>query len=77
MNHVVQSGGHVCLLCGGYADMGIIGPLANNEAVSILNDSYLSSNGIIILGNRDYFAYLIGELTIDEIYRGALENETI
>ena len=66
--HVINSGGNMCILCGGIADMGIIGPLNYIAPLSILNDSYILSNGVIVLGNLDYNLYLSGILSLTEIY---------
>ena len=66
--HVVNSGGNICILCGGFADMGIVGPLNLGVFLQVLNDSYILPNGVIVLGDRDYSLYILGRLSIDDIY---------
>ncbi len=64
--HATQSGTGDCILCGGSASGGFIGP--NGICQPILTDSYLYPNGIISLGNIDFNAYMNGLLTVEDIY---------
>ena len=65
---VTPSNPHYCILCGGYADLGGIGPLSTYEEVG--NDSRLAPNGVVILGDIDYELISSGELTIEQLLLG-------
>ena len=58
--HAVSSGSSRCLLCGGLADTGFIGPLSVTYRTE--NGSYILPNGVIVLDDRDIDAYLTGNL---------------
>lgn len=65
-SHIVQSGGNTCLLCGGYASGGPIGPLL--MPTNILTDSVLYPDGVISLGSSDYYSFVSGCLSVEDIY---------
>ena len=51
-----------CLLCGGPASMGFIGPLSLNNLPTTINGSYILPNGVVVLVDEDFDAYLDGTL---------------
>ena len=69
--HAISSGSYkagqryaVCLLCGGFAEMGFIQLNINSSSVNnvTLNGSFILPNGVIVLQNEDIEAYLNGTL---------------
>lgn len=68
--HAVASGGNTCLLCGGPAFGGIVGPvyLNLNDYQAVGLDSFMKSDEIIILGPIDLERYLNGELNFEEVF---------
>ncbi len=64
--HVIHSGEEYCILCDGPVSSGFIIPSSVNQP--ILNDSYVLPSGIISLGNQDYSLFIIGLLSIEDIF---------
>ena len=67
--HAVSSGAFVkgnqyatCLLCGGPASMGFVGPLSLNDLPRSANGSFILPNGVVVLVDEDLDAYLNGTL---------------
>lgn len=67
--HAVQSGSFgpgqqyaTCLICGGLASIGIIGPMSQGSYPTTLNGSYILPNGVAVLVEDDIEAYLNGTL---------------
>lgn len=67
--HIVSPGSIVggsqyatCLLCGGLAKVGFIGPLNLNDLQKTNNGSYILPNGVIALCDEDIESYLNGTL---------------
>ena len=54
-----------CLLCGGLASVGFVGPFGNNEYPTTLNGSYILPNGVVVLVDEDIDAYLDGTLVFN------------
>lgn len=54
-----------CLLCGGLASVGFIGPFGNNEYPTTVNGSYILPNGVVVLAIDDIDAYLDGTLVFN------------
>jgi subtilisin family serine protease len=72
----LSSNPHVCSLCGGYAEMGFIGPFnaaSPNAFIStpIHNDSLLLINGNILIGPIDESLIFNGGLTYEDLYQYA------
>ncbi|MBO4623058.1 MAG: S8 family serine peptidase [Bacilli bacterium] len=51
-----------CIICGGYASMGIV-PFTSNNLPRTINGSYILPNGVIVLADADIDAYLNGTLS--------------
>lgn len=68
--HAVTGNSNICIRCGGFVDMGFIGPLSIYTNVG--NDSKIFPDGLLILGNIDYNLYLSGELDIDSLMGGEI-----
>lgn len=51
-----------CLLCGGPASMGFVGPLSLNDLPKSANGSFILPNGVVVLVDEDYDAYMDGTL---------------
>ena len=69
--HAISSGSYkagqkyaICLLCGGFAEMGFIQLNINSSSVNnvTLNGSFILPNGVIVLQDEDIEAYLNGTL---------------
>ena len=67
--HAVSSGSFIqgnqyatCLLCGGPASMGFIVPLSLNDLPRSANGSFILPNGVVVLVDEDFDAYLNGTL---------------
>lgn len=61
--HIVSAGSSLCLLCGGKADIGFVGPLSIKYITE--NGSYILANGVIVLEYKDVENYLKGTLTFN------------
>lgn len=64
-----------CVLCRAKVDNGYITPLglkgenaALNVAYNNNGTTYITHNGIIVLSDADYTAFINGELTIEELH---------
>lgn len=51
-----------CLLCGGLASIGMIGPFSTNECPRTQNGSFILPNGVVALVDEDISDYLNGTL---------------
>lgn len=65
--HAVKSGTTRCLLCGGNAGSGIVQMSANSNNIHLVtqNGSFITSEGIIVLVDKDISDYLNGTLIFD------------
>lgn len=52
----------ICLLCGGLASIGFVGPMSVNELPRTSNGSYILPNGVVVLVDEDFEAYINGTL---------------
>lgn len=67
---VLPSNPHYCVLCNGYVNSGLIGPLSFYDNVG--NDSIVLPNGTIILGNIDYNHLISNRITLEQLIGGVL-----
>ena len=72
MGHVVSSNSFnpgnqyaTCLLCGGLASIGFIGPFSLEEYPTSMNGSFILPNGVIVLVDEDYESYLNNTLVFN------------
>ena len=72
MGHVVSSNSFnpgnqyaTCLLCGGLASIGFIGPFSLEEYPTSINGSFILPNGVVVLVDEDYDSYLDGTLVFN------------
>ena len=52
----------ICLICGGQASIGIVGPMGNNAYPYTENGSFILPNGVVVLVDQDVEAYMEGTL---------------
>lgn len=57
-----------CLVCGGLASIGFVGPLVFDDLPITSNGSFILPNGVTVLAEDDYVAYFDGALTFN--YQG-------
>ena len=74
--HIKKRGENTCISCGVTVDDGFV-ILSNRPSNEPLNAStlfsdehtYITPGGIVVLSNSDYFEYINGALTLEEIYK--------
>lgn len=65
-----------CIICGGYASMGIV-PFSSNNLPRTINGSYILPNGVIVLADADIDAYLNGTLSFIHLNNKKMVNNCI
>lgn len=62
-----------CLLCGGQASMGFVGPNTLSDSQQrTTNGSFILPSGVIVLVDEDYEAYIAGTLEFYEVSNGTV-----
>lgn len=63
-----------CLLCHGYVDMGIIGPMSNFDFTLVGHGSKLFDNGLLIVSEYDLALLRAGQISINDLFSEANER---